>query len=633
MPEFMRLLPEKNTPRWVIFLIDIGICLFSLTLAYLIRFDFASMTAQDWEKEKYVLMTSLPVYLVVRAISFYLAKTYSGIIRYTSTEDARRIFLAVTAGSLLFVVLMPLRTWVDGYYFLPRPIIIIDYMVTVILLITSRVAIKLIYLEQKKGNSSEQKRVLLWGAGEMGLITKRTIDSDAVSAFKVVGFLDDDSRKVGKTIEGVAIYSTADLASAITKTKADSIIISILNPEKQQKRKLVDDALQANLHVLHVPPVENWLNGQLSLAQIKGVSIEDLLGRKEITLNANNIRSYINGKKVLVTGAGGSIGSEIVRQIARYSPEKILLLDQAETPLYELEQELKAKFPALNFETVIGDISNLNRMGRLFQHFSPHVVFHAAAYKHVPLMEENPTEAAAVNIAGTRILAELSDSVGVEKFVMISTDKAVNPTSIMGASKRIAEMYVQSLSKASGTVFITTRFGNVLGSSGSVIPLFKRQIEAGGPLTVTHEEVTRYFMTIPEACQLVLEAGAMGQGGEIYVFDMGESVKIIDLAKKMIKLSGLEVDKDIFIKITGLRPGEKLYEELLNTEENTLPTHHPQILIGKVREYPLDDVKKGIEEITTHVTAQDNEKLVCLMKQMVPEYKSSNSVFSKFDAN
>ncbi|MFN3916213.1 MAG: polysaccharide biosynthesis protein [Flavobacteriales bacterium] len=627
----MRILPEKNIPRWVIFLIDVGICLFSLFLAYLIRFDFTRISAEDWQVEKYVLLTSLPVYILVRAISFRFGKTYSGIVRYTSTEDAKRIFLTVTIGSLVLVALMPVRELIDGYYFLPRPIIIVDYMITVILMITLRIAVKLLYAEQKKSKNKDEKKVLIWGAGELGLITKRTIDSDSANTMFTVGFLDDDQRKSGKTIEGVRIFDATALSDAANKTGADAVIVAIMHPDKQKKRALVDECMQLGLEVLNVPPVDNWLNGQLSLNQIKNIRIEDLLGRKEIKLSKENISDYLAGKKVLVTGAAGSIGSELVRQVIRFNPQKIVLLDQAESPLYDIENEIKNLSSKVDFEVVIGDISNVGRMGRLFEYFQPQVVFHAAAYKHVPLMESNPTEAILVNVLGTRVLAEFSIASGVEKFVMISTDKAVNPTNVMGASKRVAEMFVQSLNGKTKTAFITTRFGNVLGSNGSVIPLFKKQIEMGGPITVTHEEITRYFMTITEACQLVLEAGSMGVGGEIYVFDMGESVKIVDLARKMIKLSGFELERDIQIKITGLRPGEKLYEELLTTEENSLPTHHPQILIGKVQQYEHEWVKDGIEELAAFVSAQDNENLIKRIKQLVPEYKSNNSVFSKFD--
>jgi FlaA1/EpsC-like NDP-sugar epimerase len=383
--------------------------------------------------------------------------------------------------------------------------------------------------------------------------------------------------------------------------------------------------------VLNVPPVSSWINGELSFKQIKKINIEELLERDPIKLDEENISRQVKNKHVLVTGAAGSIGSEIVRQLVRYKPSKIILLDQAESPLYEVEMELKEQMAPGSFEIVIGDVRNRDRMHNLFRTFRPQIVFHAAAYKHVPMMENNPSEAVFTNVLGTKVMADLAVEFGAEKFVMVSTDKAVNPTNVMGASKRVAEIYTQALGKTAKTKFITTRFGNVLGSNGSVIPRFRQQIEKGGPVTITHPEITRYFMTIPEACQLVLEAGAMGNGGEIFIFDMGKSVKIVDLAKKMIKLSGLELDKDIKIAFTGLRPGEKLYEELLNDKEKTLPTHHAQIMIAKVKEYDLGEVSKEIESLISLFGSQNNNEIVRKIKNIVPEFISNNSEFEKLD--
>ena len=356
-----------------------------------------------------------------------------------------------------------------------------------------------------------------------------------------------------------------------------------------------------------------------------------MLGREPIKLDNEKIKKQLSNKVVLVTGAAGSIGSEIVRQIVRFSPKKVILLDQAESPLYEIELELLEKTINCEIEVVMGDIRNKDRMDNMFRTFLPEVIYHAAAYKHVPMMENNPSEAILTNVLGTKNMADLSVKYNVKEFVMVSTDKAVNPTNVMGASKRIAEIYIQSINKTSNTRFITTRFGNVLGSNGSVIPRFKKQIDKGGPITITHPEITRYFMTIPEACQLVLEAGAMGQGGEIFIFDMGKSVKIVDLAKKMIRLSGLTIDRDIQIIYTGLRPGEKLYEELLNDQENTLPTHHSQIMIAKVMEYNLEEVSEKINQLVAMFDEQNNEKIVSKMKEIVPEFKSNNSIFEKLD--
>jgi FlaA1/EpsC-like NDP-sugar epimerase len=383
---------------------------------------------------------------------------------------------------------------------------------------------------------------------------------------------------------------------------------------------------------LNVPPVSNWINGELSFKQIKKVQIEELLERDAIQLDIDIIINQLNNKTILVTGAAGSIGSEIVRQVIKFNPKKIILLDQAESPLYEMEMELHDKYKQQQYEIVMGDIRNKDRMENVFKTFAPSIVFHAAAYKHVPMMENNPSESIFTNVLGSKNLADLSVQYKVEKFVMVSTDKAVNPTNVMGASKRIAEIYTQSLNKNSTTKFITTRFGNVLGSNGSVIPRFRQQIETGGPITITHPDITRFFMTIPEACQLVLEAGAMGKGGEIFIFDMGESVKIVDLAKKMIKLSGLILDKDISIIYTGLRPGEKLYEELLANEENTIPTHHKQILIAKVKEYDFETISSSINELINLFDQQNNKSIVKKMKELVPEFKSNNSIYEELDA-
>jgi FlaA1/EpsC-like NDP-sugar epimerase len=383
--------------------------------------------------------------------------------------------------------------------------------------------------------------------------------------------------------------------------------------------------------VKNVPSLDDWYEGNFSSKQIKDVKIDDLLGRKPINIKNKNIHEEFLDRVILISGAAGSIGSEITRQVVKYNPKKVILLDQAESSLYDLNQELISDNSKINWEVVIGDITRKERMSNLFKFFKPEIVFHAAAYKHVPLMELNPAESIRTNVQGTKILSDLSIEFKIQKFILISTDKAVNPTNVMGASKRIAEMYCQSLNNVGDTKFITTRFGNVLGSNGSVIPLFKKQLENGGPLTVTHKNVTRYFMTIPEACQLVIQASTMGKGGEIYVFDMGKSIKIIDLAKKMIQLAGLEINTDVEIKITGLRPGEKMYEELLSNEENTIPTHHPKIMIGKVITKDHNSIKTLVTKLISHVENQKNEEIVKQMKEIVPEFVSNNSEFSKFD--
>jgi FlaA1/EpsC-like NDP-sugar epimerase len=505
----------------------------------------------------------------------------------------------------------------------------VEALVTFVLMLGSRFSIKLLYLESIK-SSSEEERVLIYGAGISGLITKRTIEKDIRLTYKIVGFIDDNKKMSGTRLEGVTIFSTSDLEKIIKEEGVNTVIIAIQQPDEENRKRVVEICLENQVKVQKVPSPKSWINGEFSAKQIAKVRIEDLLGRKPIVLDEKKISTELTGKTILVTGAAGSIGSGLVRQIANYEPEKIILLDQAESPLYDFQQELLSSFNHLKFEVVIGDIRSYERMERLYDYARPQYVFHAAAYKHVPLMESNPSEAVLTNVKGTRNLVDLSIKYNVTKFVMVSTDKAVNPTNVMGASKRIAEIYAQAANEQGVTRFVTTRFGNVLGSNGSVIPLFQKQIENGGPVTVTDERVTRFFMTIPEACQLVLEAGTMGEGGEIFVFDMGESVKIIDLARKMIQLSGLEVGKDIEIRVTGLRPGEKLYEELLAEEENTIPTHHPKILKAKVRQ-ENENMILEINSLVEMFESQQNERIVSKMKEIVPEFVSNNSDYEKLD--
>jgi FlaA1/EpsC-like NDP-sugar epimerase len=431
------------------------------------------------------------------------------------------------------------------------------------------------------------------------------------------------------------VYSLVEaLDKFVDNYEGLQVIMAINNIGLQAKRKISDVFLDRGVIVKTLPPVDKWVGGEFAINQIHNVKIEDLLGREEIQMNNKRISEEMNSQSIMVTGAAGSIGSEIVRQLIAYFPAKIILVDQAESGLFDLEYELSGLIPS-NTELVVkvADVSDYQRMAFIFKTHKPSIVFHAAAYKHVPLMEKNPYEAVKINIIGTQVLAELAAENGVDKFVMVSTDKAVNPTNVMGATKRFAEMYTQSMNQLDGmrTKFIATRFGNVLGSNGSVIPLFKKQIERGGPVTVTHPEITRYFMTIPEACELVLEAATMGEGGEVFVFDMGESVKIVNLAKKMITLSGLRVDRDIEIKYTGLRPGEKLYEELLNNDENSLPTHHPKILVAKVNTPTYAFMEIQVAEMIQLLADGGNNELVAKIKQVIPEYKSNNSVFEKLD--
>ena len=572
-----------------------------------------------------------PIVLGIRALSFFLGKTYNGIIRYTSSKDTERIFIVVSLGTLALGLINIFNFFFgDGSFVLPLSVLIIEYLASMFALVSFRIAVKLIYFEIKN-SSSDKKNIIIYGAGESGVITKRTFDRVSATKQNVIAFIDDNSSKVGKKIEGIRIYSKAGFEGLIQKYDVDSLIISIQNLSREKKDEIVDMALKFKVQVLNVPAASSWVNGELSYRQIQKVKIEDLLGREEIKLDERNIKEQLYQKTVLVTGAAGSIGSEIARQVASYSPGRLVLLDQAESPLYELQLEIDESYGSNFAEVVVGDVRSEYRMRQVYETFNPEIVYHAAAYKHVPMMEENPSEAVRTNILGTKVCVDLANEFGVDKFVLISTDKAVNPTNVMGASKRVAEMYAQSKNASSNTKYITTRFGNVLGSNGSVIPLFKRQIEKGGPITVTHPEITRYFMTIPEACQLVLEAGKMGSGGEVYIFDMGPSVKIADLAKKMVRLSGLELGKDIHIKYVGLRPGEKLFEELLADAENNLATHHPQIMIGSVPQYPHEEVSRSVQDLCDSHTKFNNPSLVKKIKKLVPEYKSKNSIYEKLD--
>lgn len=625
-------LSKSYAPRWLILQIDLIFCIFSVLLAFLLRFNF------DLDNpEFYKLPAIIAAFMAMRMACFYVYKTYHGVIRYTSTEDAKRIFIALTIGTITFSTFNIGYYYVSGMFLVPFTVIVFEYFSTALMMSSFRLFVKIVYAELKTLDV-ERKNVVIYGAGESGLITKRTVDQDKDSRRKVICFLDDDVRKKEKTLEGIKIYHTEeDFKNIISKYKIDELIISIQDLNRKRKEEIVDLCLKHKIQVKAVPAASDWINGEFSAKQIKDIRIEDLLERDPIQLDQKEIELQVKDKIVLITGACGSIGSELVRQVIKYYPKLVILIDQAETPLYDLQLELKEKNSYINFKTLIADIRNHHKIEKIIAEYKPEIIYHAAAYKHVPLMEDNPSEAIVTNIEGTRNLADLAVKYQVNKFVFISTDKAVNPTNIMGASKRIAEIYVQSLNSylaATGThhtKFITTRFGNVLGSNGSVIPRFRKQLKAGGPITVTHPEISRYFMTIPEACQLIMEAGTMGKGGEIYIFDMGESVKIVDLAKRMINLSGFTVGKDIQIVFTGLRPGEKIKEELLNNKEKTMPTHHPKIMIGKVREYPFDLVCKEVQELASLVFDKNDLAMVAKMKAIVPEFISNNSIYEELD--
>lgn len=615
-----------STPRWLIFLLDIFFALLSVFIAYNLRFNFNIPESEGIFAWKKILAV-----FFIRGVSFLFLRSFSGYVRYTGSKDVERLFKIVLVGTAIYPVLnFVWRALTKEAFLIPMSVVLIDFFILAFILIGYRLLVKVIYFEYKQSDQKEEK-IIIFGAGEAGIITKITFDRETGSNYNVLAFIDENPKKIKRFIEGIPIEPLHKLGAIIEKNQVDRVIISVQNLDPEKKAEIIKICLPFNVKVQTVPPVRKWINGELSANQIRNVRIEDLLGRAQIELNEKEIVKELKDKTILVTGAAGSIGSGMVMQLAKFAKGKLILLDQAESGLYELQGELNRMNKRVDFEIVIGSIRNQERMVKIFEIFKPNIVFHAAAYKHVPLMEENPTEAIRTNVMGTKILVDLAINFHVEKFVLISTDKAVNPTNVMGATKRLAEIYAQTANTQSETKFITTRFGNVLGSNGSVIPLFQKQIEQGGPITVTHPEITRYFMTIPEACRLVLEAGTMGKGGEIFIFDMGDSVKIVDLAKQMVKLSGLELGRDIQLVFTGLRPGEKLYEELLANKENTLPTHHPRILIGKVRTYDWLSVQEKIKELLTLYDFQDNFRAVKVMKELIPEYISQNSPFTIID--
>lgn len=627
IPKYLTFNAQRYASKWLVLAIDLIVVGFSFILSYLIRFNLTL----DFEVDK--LLVQLPLIMLVALVSFIIVGSYKGVVRHTRVRDVYNIFNAICMSSIFIIFLVIGNRqfeFVDNFT-IPLSIIIINSLISFVALTASRYIFKAVY-HQVVGETKNFKKVLIYGAGDSGILTHNALTNHAKSNTKVIGYIDRDNKKVGKSINGVPVYGKRIITDAfISKNDISEVIFSIQNISSKRLRFLVEGLVDFPVTVKIVPPFEDWINGELKVSQIKQVQIEDLLDRAPIKIRNSKIASELLGKSILVTGGAGSIGSEIVRQIATYDYKSLIIVDQAESALYDLQQELKQN-GFHNFIPLVSDVRDKNRLNNIFEENKPDIVFHAAAYKHVPLMEYNSYEAIKINIAGTKTVADLSVVHGVDKFVFVSTDKAVNPTNVMGASKRIAEMYIGCMQQENKTKFITTRFGNVLGSNGSVIPLFRKQIEKGGPLTLTHKDITRYFMTIPEASQLVLEAGAMGIGGEIFIFDMGESVKIYDLAKNMIKLSGLRYPEDIDIKITGLRPGEKLYEELLANGENTLTTYHKKIKISKVRELDYAKARSKIDELCI-TNMFFNGNTVKLMKEIVPEYVSNNSELCELDNN
>jgi FlaA1/EpsC-like NDP-sugar epimerase len=622
----------KYASKYLVLAIDLLVVAISffIALSVLDGFRGYAITLQ-------ALIPQISVAVALYAGCSQLFRAHYGVIRHTSITDAKRVFLAITCSTLLLKVIdYNIKTGGLEFYYIPNSVLVLHYLISLTQLIAARFVFKFLVFDRRLNQNANN--VLIFGAGSMGLIAKHTLEKDELSNLRIVGFLDDNESKVKKSIEGIDVYKGGNKLSELIKSKnIKEVIIAIRTLPASRKRELVDVCLANNVEIKTVPSIDNWINGELSSRQIKSVRIEDLLGRESIDLKNDNVQQELISRCILVTGAAGSIGSEIARQALTYAPTKLLLLDQSESGVYDIANELLQDRGLTEVISIIADVTQKDRLEKVFKEHKPDFVFHAAAYKHVPLMENNPFEAVECNVQGTINLADLSAQYLVEKFVMISTDKAVNPTNIMGATKRISEMYVQALNNHLETLggkthFITTRFGNVLGSNGSVIPLFKKQIEKGGPVLVTHPDITRYFMTIPEACQLVLEAGVMGSGGEIFIFDMGKSIKIIDLAKKMIQLSGLQLDKDIEIKFTGLRNGEKLYEELLNDQEYTKPTHHEKIMIAKVREVEFNGIKADVLELFKLIQEDDDIKLVTKMKKIVPEFISNASKYESLDA-
>ncbi|WP_236976813.1 polysaccharide biosynthesis protein [Membranihabitans maritimus] len=622
---------KQETPRWIILTIDLYVTLNTFALAYIISNKMSLAGIED-------TFPFFPQVFLISLTIFLITGSYKGIIRHTGFKDAINVLVS---GALVAVFLIALSLIFRSnsatlVLTIPIHIVITHFLLNTMVLVFLRVLYKVVYhgyVISKKG----AKRTLIYGAHETGLITQHALNNDSTNNVRIVGYVDHDLKKVGSRINGLHVFSAFDIDEGfVTKHKIDEIIISYPRLSANTLQKIVDSYSKLQVQLKIIPAVQDWLNGNFQAKQIKAIKIEDLLGRPPIQSNHPEVYHQLKGKVILVTGAAGSIGSEISRQVHSYPAKTIIFLDQAESALYELQQECKShEKSGTECLFVIADVCNSHRLDTIFQKYKPDIIYHAAAYKHVPLMENNPYEAIRNNIEGTKILADMAVKHRIERFVMVSTDKAVNPANVMGATKRVAELYVTYLNRMyTETNFIVTRFGNVLGSNGSVIPIFKKQIEKGGPLTVTHREITRFFMTIPEACQLVILASSIGHGGEVFVFDIGESMRIYDLAKRMIKLSGLRYPEDIDIKITGLRPGEKIYEELFTVDENTEKTQNEKIMIARVsNNYPIDfEDKINNLVITNHHNVFGPihyKEIIGMIQDIVPEYSPKNSIFEK----
>ena len=626
---FHRYLSAKVLPIWTVLLIDVLIIVVSSLLAYALRYDFRSLFSESSSIDVTIVCT-----VAVNLIFFRAFRTYSNVLRFSSFVDIMRIFVALTVSYVLLLIASIVVKSFTNINVTPITVLFMSYIISFAMMACSRIVVK-IFFEALNFDGSRSANVFIYGAKEAGVNIAKALRVSLRNHYRLRGFIADEPELINKVMMGVKVFPNDDtLIENLDDRDVHTIIISPAKMEALKHSDMADRLLAHNIKLMTAPPLSEWNNQFLDRTQLKEIQIEDLLQRNPIEIDIHKVASHLEGKRVMITGAAGSIGSEIMRQVASFNPYKLILVDQAETPLHDIRLELQDRWRDIDAETIIADISNVTRMEEIFRRYKPQYIFHAAAYKHVPMMEDNVSESIQVNVYGTRTVADLAVKYGAEKFVMISTDKAVNPTNVMGCSKRICEIYVQSLAKkllAEGghvTQFITTRFGNVLGSNGSVIPRFRDQIQRGGPVTVTHPEIIRYFMTIPEACRLVLEAGSMGNGGEIYIFDMGKPVRIVDLAKRMISLSGRT---DVKIEFTGLRHGEKLYEELLNVKELTKPTYHEKIMIATVREYDYDEVNERIQKLIDVSYTYDQMKIVAAMKDIVPEFVSKNSCFEVLD--
>ena len=626
----LRLYRDRFISRWIVLFFDVTATLLALIVSIAIRFNFSVDQAQ-----RVLNLSSIISVLAIYSVAYLFIGSHKGILRHTSLEDVKKVLKSTALGLTAALSVTFFLQLIGFGRLFPVSILTFHFTLSTLALIGLRLVAKSIYIAGTH-QKTDYENVLIFGCGDSGIMTKNALQQEQKGKFRVIAFTDDNANRWDKKLQDIPIVSTQKALDSnwLVQNQVNLVVIAIQGIGPIRRNEISEAVIKAGVKVKVVPSYRTWIDGNLTAKQFKSIKIEDLLQRNKIELDSVNISGSVEGKTILVTGAAGSIGSEVARQLSFYNLKDLILIDHAESPLYDIEQELKESHRTKNTINPICEVANVKdryRMDIIFDNYRPDIVYHAAAYKHVPIIEKSPYEGIFVNVFGTRVVADTAVRYGVERFVMVSTDKAVNPTNVMGATKRVAELYTQSLNEYGKTKFIATRFGNVLGSNGSVVPLFRKQIEAGGPLTVTHEDITRYFMTIPEACNLVLEAGAMGFGGEVFVFDMGQPVKIMDMAKKMVKLSGLELGKDIKIEVTGLRPGEKLYEELLASSENTLPTHHPKILRAKVETYSHRAIKEHLDILTEIMIDGDVVGMVRKVKTIVPEYISQNSEFEALD--